>query len=153
FCEPHAASSSVAILKVVTRVLLKQVRLDLFSDQLHALLVATKTPDPAAPPAAPDPKPRRDSTDDPPTRTQTRGGSPGRRQDTDMLGKQITFKKTSWELVRAAPKTEALDAMIRSYWKPLYFFVRQWGFGNEEAKDLVQEFFVGALEHNIISRA
>jgi len=151
--EPDEAFSTRAILRGVTSVLLKQVRLDLFSDQLHALLVATKTPVPAAPPAASDPKPRRDSTDDPPTRTQTRGARPGRRQDTDMLGKQITFKKTSWELVRAAPNPEALDALIRMYWKPLYFFVRQRGFGNEEAKDVVQEFFVGALEHNIIPRA
>jgi RNA polymerase sigma factor (sigma-70 family) len=151
--EKDEAFSTRAILRGVTSVLVKQVRLDLFSDQLHGLLVATKTPVLAAPPAAPDPKQPRDSSDDTPYRTPRRGAGSGRRQDTDMLGKQITFKKTSWELVRAAPEPEALDALIRMYWKPLYFFVRQRGFGNEEAKDLVQEFFAGALEHNIIPKA
>ncbi|HEV3028116.1 MAG TPA: hypothetical protein VG457_11120 [Planctomycetota bacterium] len=33
-----------------------------------------------------------------------------------------------------------MDSIIRVYWKPLYFFVRQKGFDNEAAKDLVQGF-------------
>jgi RNA polymerase sigma factor (sigma-70 family) len=149
------AFSARANQRGVASVLIKQVRLDLFSDQLHHLLVATKAPVCDAPAAALDPKPKlsAESTDGTPAPTQRRGTAFGRGGDTDILGKCITFKKTSWELVRAAPKIEALDALIRVYWKPLYFFVRQRGFGNEEAKDLVQEFFAGALEHNIIPRA
>src|SRR5262245_23958737 len=63
----------------------------------------------------------------------------GRPQDTDILGHRISFQKTSWDLVRAASNSEALDGLIRMYWKPLYFFVRQKGYDNETAKDLVQD--------------
>jgi RNA polymerase sigma-70 factor (ECF subfamily) len=77
----------------------------------------------------------------------------GRPQDTDILGPRITFQKTSWELVRAARNAEALDGLIRMYWKPLYFFVRQKGYDNETAKDLVQDFLTAALEHGTLLKA
>jgi len=153
--EQDEAFAVRAIRKGATAVLHKQVRQDQFSDQLHALLVAAKVPEipvaPAEPESAPAPAP--DSTDAVPYQTHRAGGGSGRRQDTDILGNQINFQKTSWELVRAAPNVEALDALIRKYWKPLYFFVRQRGFGNEEAKDIVQEFLAIALEHHMIPRA
>jgi RNA polymerase sigma-70 factor (ECF subfamily) len=77
----------------------------------------------------------------------------GRPQDTDILGPRISFQKTSWELVRAARNAEALDGLIRMYWKPLYFFVRQKGYDNETAKDLVQDFLTAALEHGTLLKA
>jgi RNA polymerase sigma-70 factor (ECF subfamily) len=40
----------------------------------------------------------------------------------------------------AARDSTSMDSIIRVYWKPLYFFVRQKGFDNEAAKDLVQGF-------------
>ena len=152
--ERDEAFAVRAIQKGATGVLLKQVRQDQFSDELHALLVAAKVPDPVAPPepeSSPEPAP--DSSGAVLYRTHRNGNGSGRRQDTDILGNQITFKSTSWDLVRAAPGIEALDALIRMYWKPLYFFVRQRGFGNEEAKDIVQEFLAIALEHGMIPRA
>jgi RNA polymerase sigma factor (sigma-70 family) len=76
-----------------------------------------------------------------------------RRQDTDILGHRITFQKTSWELVRAARTPQALDGLIRMYWKPLYFFVRRRGYDNETAKDLVQDFLTSALENDTLSKA
>jgi RNA polymerase sigma-70 factor (ECF subfamily) len=76
-----------------------------------------------------------------------------RPQDTDILGPRITFQKTSWDLVRAARNSEALDGLIRMYWKPLYFFVRQKGYDNETSKDLVQDFLTAALEHGTLSKA
>jgi RNA polymerase sigma factor (sigma-70 family) len=76
-----------------------------------------------------------------------------RRQDTDILGHRISFQKTSWELVRAARTSEALDGLIRVYWKPLYFFVRRKGYDNETAKDLVQDFLTAALENDMLSKA
>ncbi|RPH47560.1 MAG: response regulator, partial [Planctomycetota bacterium] len=76
-----------------------------------------------------------------------------RRHDTDILGHRITFQKTSWELVRAARTPEALDGLIRMYWKPLYFFVRRRGYDNETAKDLVQDFLTSALENDTLSKA
>jgi RNA polymerase sigma-70 factor (ECF subfamily) len=78
----------------------------------------------------------------------------GRRaQDTDILGPRISFQKTSWDLVRSARNAEALDGLIRMYWKPLYFFVRQKGYDNETAKDLVQDFLTAALEHGTLLKA
>jgi RNA polymerase sigma-70 factor (ECF subfamily) len=79
--------------------------------------------------------------------------APLRRQDTDILGHRITFQKTSWDLVRAARNSEAMDGLIRMYWKPLYFFVRQKGYDNETAKDMVQDFLTHALERNTLLKA
>ncbi len=76
-----------------------------------------------------------------------------RRQDTEILGHQICFQKTSWDLVRAAGNSEAMDGLIRIYWKPLYFFVRQKGYDNETAKDIVQDFLTTALERHTLLKA
>jgi RNA polymerase sigma factor (sigma-70 family) len=151
--ERDEAFAVRAIRKGVTGVLVKQVRQDLFSDELHALLVATKVLEIAARPMEPEPESAPDSSAAVQYRTHRKGMGSGRRQDTDILGNQINFQQTSWDLVRSAPSVEALDSLIRMYWKPLYFFVRQRGFGNEEAKDIVQEFLATALEHGMIPRA
>ena len=55
--------------------------------------------------------------------------------------------------MRSAREAGPLDALIRVYWKPLYFFVRQQGFDNETAKDVVQDFLLSALEHDTILKA
>jgi len=134
-------------------VMVKQIRQDLFSDQLHDLLMTLKPQDPPEDAPAPELEPSRDSTGAIPHRSHRNGPGSMRRKDTEILGNQITFQSTSWDLVRLAPKVEALDALIRLYWKPLYFYVRQRGFSNEEAKDIVQEFLALALEHGMIPRA
>jgi len=134
-------------------VLVKQIRYDLFSDQLHDLLMSLKPQDPPEDTSGPDLEPARDSSGALPYRSHGKGPGSMRRKDTEILGNQIAFQITSWDLVRSAPKVEALDALIRLYWKPLYFYVRQRGFSNEEAKDIVQEFLALALEHGMISRA
>ena len=41
---------------------------------------------------------------------------------------------------------EALEKLCRTYWRPLYGFVRREGSGPEEAKDLTQGFFALILE-------
>jgi RNA polymerase sigma factor (sigma-70 family) len=165
--ERDEAFSVRAIQKGLAGVLLKQVRQDHFSDQLHALLLASAAAEISVVPAASGTPPAQDSTAGGrestaaapdsavvvPSLTHRTGGGTGRRQDTEILGNQINFQNTSWDLVRAAPKTEALDALIRIYWKPLYFFVRQRGIPNEEAKDIVQEFLASALEHGMIPKA
>ncbi len=151
--EKDEAYSIRAIRKGATAVLVKQVRQGPFSDELHGLLASLKPPMISVAPEAPDSEPAPDSTDAVAYRPHRKGNGSGRHQDTDILGNQIAFQNTSWDLVRSAPKVEALDALIRIYWKPLYFFVRQKGFSNEEAKDIVQEFLAGALEHGMIPRA
>lgn len=77
----------------------------------------------------------------------------GIRNDTEILGDQVRFQKTSWELVRSAREPRAMDELIRIYWKPLYYFIRQKGFDNEAAKDLVQDFLADVLERNTIAKA
>lgn len=41
---------------------------------------------------------------------------------------------------------EALEKLCRTYWRPVYGFVRRQGIGPEEAKDLTQGFFALLLE-------
>jgi RNA polymerase sigma factor (sigma-70 family) len=40
---------------------------------------------------------------------------------------------------------QALERLCRTYWRPLYGFVRSQGLGAEDAQDIVQEFFAGFL--------
>jgi len=63
-----------------------------------------------------------------------------------------SFTTTHWSVVLEAqgetPAAQrALEILCRTYWRPLYGFVRRHGVGREEAQDLVQEFFARLLEH------
>ena len=56
------------------------------------------------------------------------------------------FTTTHWSVVLEAqgesPEAqEALEKLCRTYWRPIYGFVRRQGVGPEEAKDLTQGFF------------
>jgi RNA polymerase sigma-70 factor (ECF subfamily) len=75
------------------------------------------------------------------------------RDDTQMMGDQIHFPPTSWTLVRSSRNLKALSSLVSVYWKPLYFFVRQQGYPNETAKDIVQEFLKTLLERGSLQRA
>jgi RNA polymerase sigma factor (sigma-70 family) len=62
------------------------------------------------------------------------------------------FTTTHWSVVLEAQgdtpaARRALEILCRTYWRPLYGFVRRHGLGREEAQDLVQEFFARLLEH------
>ena len=61
------------------------------------------------------------------------------------------FTTTHWSIVLAAQgpspaAEEALEKLCRTYWRPIYGFVRRQGVGPEEAKDLTQGFFALLLE-------
>src|SRR5215468_11006220 len=61
------------------------------------------------------------------------------------------FTTTHWSVVLAAQGStpaaqEALEKLCRTYWRPIYGFVRRRGVGPEEAKDLTQGFFAVLLE-------
>ena len=67
-------------------------------------------------------------------------------------GGAMAFTTTHWSVVLQAqgetPAAQrALEMLCRTYWRPLYGFVRRHGLGREEAQDLVQEFFARLLEH------
>jgi RNA polymerase sigma-70 factor (ECF subfamily) len=46
-----------------------------------------------------------------------------------------------------------LERLCRTYWPPLYAFVRRSGYASEEAKDLTQAFFAFFLEQHTVARA
>jgi RNA polymerase sigma factor (sigma-70 family) len=61
------------------------------------------------------------------------------------------FRTTHWSVVLEAQREspaaqEALEKLCRTYWRPIYGFVRRQGVGPEEAKDLTQGFFALLLE-------
>jgi RNA polymerase sigma-70 factor (ECF subfamily) len=61
------------------------------------------------------------------------------------------FTTTHWSVVLAAQgpspaAEEALEKLCRTYWRPIYGFVRRQGVRPEEAKDLTQGFFTLLLE-------
>lgn len=63
----------------------------------------------------------------------------------------VAFVTTHWTVVLAAQGEsaaagEALEKLCRTYWWPLYGFVRRQGYKPEEAQDLTQGFFVLLLE-------
>lgn len=62
------------------------------------------------------------------------------------------FATTHWSVVLAARDgdspgaSEALEKLCRTYWYPLYTFVRRQGHSPEDAQDMTQEFFARFLE-------
>ena len=71
----------------------------------------------------------------------------------------MSFDTTQWTLVVAAGDSqhpgsrEALADLCRSYWYPLYAYLRRRGYPREEAEDLVQGFFTQLLDKNYIKAA
>ena len=67
------------------------------------------------------------------------------------------FATTHWSIVvaardQAAPEArQALAQLCRSYWYPLYAFIRRQGHGADAAQDLTQEFFTRLLEHDFLA--
>ena len=64
------------------------------------------------------------------------------------------FATTHWSVVLAAgtqdspQAAEALETLCRTYWYPLYAYVRRRGYGPEDAQDLTQSFFTRLLKEN-----
>jgi len=63
----------------------------------------------------------------------------------------VVFTTTHWSVVLAAqgasPAAEtAIEKLCRTYWRPIYGFLRRQGVRPEEAKDLTQGFFALLLE-------
>jgi RNA polymerase sigma-70 factor (ECF subfamily) len=69
------------------------------------------------------------------------------------------FQTTHWSIVllagqhRSQLSAEALEKLCRSYWFPLYAYVRCKGHDAEEAEDLTQEFFLRLLEKDYLTHA
>ena len=78
--------------------------------------------------------------------------------DTTMGGPHGRFPSTQLSLLEAATSgaalpNEALERVVALYWKPVYCFLRvKFRKSNEDAKDLTQSFFAGALEREFFAR-
>jgi DNA-directed RNA polymerase specialized sigma24 family protein len=81
------------------------------------------------------------STENPTPRTGATGG---------------IFATTHWTVVLAAGRGSsqqagvALEELCRTYWYPLYAYVRRQGHSREDAEDLTQGFFARLLEKNYL---
>jgi RNA polymerase sigma-70 factor (ECF subfamily) len=72
---------------------------------------------------------------------------------------QALFVTTRWSVVltardRSCPEAaQAIEAICRSYWFPLYAYVRRSGHSAQDAEDLTQEFFCRLLEKRWLDAA
>lgn len=72
---------------------------------------------------------------------------------------QSAFPQTRWSLVldvrgaSESSRSEALAELCETYWYPVYGFVRRFGKGSEEAKDLTQGFFADFLRRDAFAKA
>jgi RNA polymerase sigma factor (sigma-70 family) len=68
------------------------------------------------------------------------------------------FVSTEWSIVLDAAasgehKQRALERLCRTYWRPVYAFIRRQGNGIELAQDLTQAFFAHLLESDFFATA
>lgn len=67
------------------------------------------------------------------------------------------FRSTHWSLVELAgdadspQATAALEKLCRTYWLPLYSYIRRQGYGPHDAQDLAQGFFARLLRMNSLA--
>lgn len=75
------------------------------------------------------------------------------------LSGRTEFATTHWSVVLAAGSdanaeaSVALERLCRTYWYPLYAYVRRRGYEPSDAEDPTQEFFAGLLAGDYIARA
>ena len=78
------------------------------------------------------------------------------RPDPSTTSHQPAFVTTHWSMVLDARRGDStgarasLEKLCRTYWHPIYAFVRRQGHGPHDAQDLTQEFFARLLEKNAI---
>jgi RNA polymerase sigma-70 factor (ECF subfamily) len=81
--------------------------------------------------------------------------SPGDGVELSVKGSGL-FTTTHWSTVLAAGQagssasSEALERLCRTYWYPLYVFVRRQGHDTHDAEDLLQTFLARFLEKNFL---
>ena len=71
------------------------------------------------------------------------------------------FVTTRWSLIFSAANSgseeqkarDALAELCRTYWRPIFSFVRARGYSVEDAQDLTQDFFVTMLERHWLQHA
>jgi len=80
-------------------------------------------------------------------------------QDERVTGNPARFATTRWSLVLTAGQRHsqdcdaALETLCRTYWYPIYAYVRRRGYSSEDASDLTQGFFARLLEQPFLAGA
>jgi len=80
----------------------------------------------------------------------------GERDDSEAVRPHSLFLTTRWSMVlnakdKAAPGSkEALESLCRTYWYPIYAFVRGAGHSPPDAQDLTKQFFVRLLTKDFL---
>jgi RNA polymerase sigma factor (sigma-70 family) len=77
------------------------------------------------------------------------------------VGGPREFATTRWSLILSAAKLDsegqkahdALAELCRTYWRPIFSFVRARGYAIEDAQDLTQDFFAIMLKDNWLQHA
>ena len=73
--------------------------------------------------------------------------------------RHAVFQSTLWSQVRLAGREDAptsrqaLEALCRLYWPPIYAFLRRWGHDSHNAQDLTQGFFAYLFEQELLRKA
>jgi RNA polymerase sigma factor (sigma-70 family) len=73
--------------------------------------------------------------------------------------KQDDFSQTRWSIVLRSRSDDdhearkALDTLCRSYWPPIYSYIRRWSSSPQEAEDLTQSYFLNLLSRGYLDRA
>jgi RNA polymerase sigma factor (sigma-70 family) len=83
--------------------------------------------------------------------------------DEDRAGgfgdKAAAFATTHWSVVLCATQEtspqarDAMEVLCRTYWFPLYAYIRRRGYDADEAADLTQEFFLRLLKKHYLAHA
>ena len=79
--------------------------------------------------------------------------------ETNAEARGSVFVTTQWSVVLAAAGSDttkaqaALEKLCRTYWYPLYAYVRRRGHPAQDAQDLTQAFFARLLERNWVGDA
>lgn len=74
-------------------------------------------------------------------------------------GAQNRFEETAWTVVIAAGATTeprahaALTQLCRTYWRPIYAYLRRSGYNTHDAQDRTQSFFQDLLQEKTLRRA
>ena len=76
-------------------------------------------------------------------------------------GEPREFVTTRWSLILSAAHfgseeqkaSDALAELCRTYWRPIFSFVRRRGYSVEDAQDLTQDFFLAILKNDWLQHA
>lgn len=86
-------------------------------------------------------------------------GNHARTPDSQERSRRPIFATTRWSLVLSAGGDEstksgaALEKLCRTYWYPLYAYIRRRGHGPADSQDLTQDFFTQLLENRWLADA